>query len=382
MSLRAVILLVSAAVLLLLPACAGPDPVSGCEDGCDIGVMVYVGDAKIRNYRPRPMLVTPASDIPRARHPAVDIHCHWKIDLDPADLIAAMDERGVTRAINLSGGWGRDLEKQLVRFARYAPDRLLIFCTPDFSKIDDPDFGAALTRKLESARAAGATGVKIFKNLGLTIRDRSGALVPVDDPRLDPLWATAGRLNMPVLIHTGDPAAFFQPIDRHNERWMQLKRHPDWSFHGPRFPGRDEVLAQRNRMIARHPGTSFIGAHMGGNPEDLAALGRTLDALPNLHVDISGRVAELGRQPNTARRFFLRYADRVLFGTDRYPGRKVQPRYRIYFRFLETADEYFDYYDHAFPPAGEWRIYGIDLPDEVLRKVYRANADRLLGFDS
>jgi predicted TIM-barrel fold metal-dependent hydrolase len=268
----------------------------------------------------------------------------------------------------------------LDRFTGYAPERLLIFCTPDYSRIDDPDFAAQVVQGLERARANGAAGVKIFKNLGLTLRDKSGRIVGVDDPRLDPIWATAGRLNMPVLIHSGDPAAFFEPIDRHNERWMQLNRHPSWSFGGPRFPARAQVLAQRNRMIARHRGTNFIGAHMGGNAEDLEALGKVLDALPNFYVDICGRVAELGRQPYSARRFFRKYADRILYATDRHPGRDRQPRYRIYYRFLETADEYFDYYNHPFPPTGEWKIYGIYLPDDVLKKVYRENADRLLGL--
>jgi predicted TIM-barrel fold metal-dependent hydrolase len=182
---------------------------------------------------------------------------------------------------------------------------------------------------------------------------------------------------MPVLIHSADPLAFFQPIDRNNERLMQLGRHPDWSFYGPQFPDREEVLAQRNRVLARHPGTSFIGAHLGGNAEDLAALGEVLDRYPNFVVDISGRVAELGRQPYSARRFFLKYPDRILFGTDRYPGRPDQPRHRVYYRFLETQDEYFEYHEHDFPPTGEWRIHGIFLPDDVLEKVYHLNADAL-----
>lgn len=346
----------------------------------DIGVMIYVGDETVRNYRPVPMLVTEVHKPQMAKFAVVDIHCHWGLELESGDLIDAMNKRGVRRVINLSGGWGEKLDAMLAKFARVAPERLLIFCTPDFSRIDDPDFDTQVVHGLERARASGAAGIKIFKNLGLTLRDESGRIVPVDDPRLDPIWATADRLNMPVLIHSGDPAAFFEPIDRHNERWMQLNRHPNWSFHGPAFPTREDVLAQRNRMIARHPGTNFIGAHIGGNPEDLMALGKVLDDLPNFFVDMSGRVAELGRQPYAARQFFRKYADRILYGTDRYPGRPRQPRYRIYYRFLETADEYFDYYDHPFPPTGEWKIYGIYLPDNVLRKVYHENADRLLGF--
>lgn len=354
--------------------------VSACQTGKPaIGVAVYVGDAMVRDYRPRSTLVVPRHEVQRARFPAVDVHCHWGLDVDPQAMLDAMDERGVRRAVNLSGDHGAKLDAMLERFHGLAPDRLLVFCSPDFGGIDRPGFGAEMARFIEGARAAGAAGVKIYKNLGLTVRDASGRVVPVDDPRLDPIWSTAGRLGMPVLIHTADPTAFFEPIDCHNERWMQLKRHPDWSFHGDRFPARAEVLAQRDRMLDRHRGTTFIGAHLGSSAGDLGALAAVLDRHPNFVVDISGRVAELGRQPYTARRFLMRYQDRVLFGTDRYPGRAVQPRYRIYFRFLETEDEYFDYHDHPFPPTGEWKIYGVSLPDEVLHKIYHGNAERVLA---
>src|SRR5690606_22942302 len=216
-------------------------------------------------------------------------------------------------------------------------------------------------------------------SLGLTIKDGSGKVVPIDDPRLDPIWAKCGELGIPVLIHSADPVAFFRPIDERNERWLQLHRFPSWSFHGPEFPSYEEVLQQHDRMIARHPGTTFISAHMGSQAEDLKTLGERLARLPNMFVDISGRVAELGRQPYAARRFLLEWQDRVVYGTDRYPGRPDQPRHRIYYRFLETDDEYFKYYDHPFPPTGEWRIYGVHLPPDVLRKIYQTNADRALG---
>lgn len=362
-------------VLVMLAGCAG------LADR-DIGVMVYVGRERVKDYRPKPALVSEAHPIARAKFPAFDVHCHWGLDVDPAQMIQAMLERGVKAAVNLSGGHGDALEQMLTKFHRFAPDRFIIFCTPDFSRIDEPDFAKQMVKFLEEARAKGAAGVKIYKSLGLRITDASGRIVPIDDPRLDPIWATAGRLNMPVLIHTADPVAFFEPVDRFNERWMQLKRHPSWSFYGPQFPARDELLAQRNRVIERHPNTVFIGAHVGNSAEDLKALSALMQRMSNLYVDISGRVAELGRQPYSARRFFIDHQDRILFGTDRYPGRPQQPRYRIYFRFLETADEYFDYYDHHFPPTGEWKIYGIYLPDAVLQKVYHANADRIFGLDA
>jgi predicted TIM-barrel fold metal-dependent hydrolase len=353
--------------------------VAGCAAPDDIGTMVYVGDASVRDYRPRPALVTSVTPVDRALHPAVDVHCHWPLDTDPHAMLAAMDERNVSRAVNLSGGHGADLDRMLDRFHGADPDRFIIFCNVDFSQIDDPDFGVKAAAEIERGYRRGARGLKIFKDLGLRIRDGSGRLVTVDDPRLDPIWAKCGELQIPVLIHSGDPVAFFEPIDRHNERWMQLMRHPDWSFYDPALPSREEVMAQRNRMMRRHRGTNFIGAHIGGNAEDLEAAGSVLDRHPNFFMDISGRVAELGRQPYAARRFLIEHQDRILFGTDRFPGRPDQPRYRIYYRFLETEDEYFDYYDHPFPPTGDWKIYGVFLPDDVLKKIYHGNADRLFG---
>ena len=330
-----------------------------------------------QDYRPRSMLQTAGHPVERARFPVADVHCHWNAEVEPAALVADMDRLEIAYAVNLSGGWGDSLVAMLERYQRFAPDRFEILVNVDSSEVDEPGFGSKWAGVLEEASAQGAAGLKIFKSLGLTIKDDTGQVVAIDDPRLDPIWAKCGELGMPVLIHAADPLAFFEPIDRFNERLMQLGRHPDWSFHGPQFPDREEVLEQRNRVLAKHPGTRFIGAHLGGYAEDLAALERTLDAHPNLVVDITGRVAELGRQPYTARRFFLKYADRILFGTDRYPGRPSQPRHRVYFRFLETDDEYFEYHEHDFPPTGEWRIHGIFLPDDVLKKVYHQNANEL-----
>jgi hypothetical protein len=325
------------------------------------------------------MLQTPQHPVARARFPVADVHCHWDVSVAPEALVADMDRLNIAYAVNLSGGWGAELDAMLERYKEFAPDRFEILVNVDFSEVDQPDFVSKWTGLLEQAKRNGAAGLKIFKSLGLTTRDGAGERVRIDDPRLDPIWAKCGELGMPVLIHSADPLAFFAPIDRTNERLMQLGRHPDWSFYGPEFPAREEVLEQRNRVLARHPGTSFIGAHLGGYAEDLAALERVLERHPNFVVDITGRVAELGRQPYTARRFFLKHADRILFGTDRYPGRPTQPRHRVYFRFLETDDEYFEYHEHDFPPTGEWRIHGIFLPDDVLKRVYRQNADRLFG---
>jgi predicted TIM-barrel fold metal-dependent hydrolase len=342
------------------------------------GTAVYAGGELLTDYRPVPTLVTQRTRVDKPKYPVTDIHCHWSDAQDPRRLLAAMDALGLRRAVNLSGGHGAALDRMLAAARAADPDRLLVFCDVDMSRIDDSAFAADAVASLERAKAAGAAGLKVFKSLGLTVKDKAGAVVPVDDRRLDPVWAACGRLKMPVLIHSGDPAAFFRPADATNERWLQLRRHPDWNFSGPGFPTFEEVMAQHNRVVERHPGTVFISAHLANCGEDLARLSDWLDRYPNLYVDLSGRVAELGRQPYAARRFLVRYQDRVLFGTDRYPGRPDQPRERIYYRFLETDDEYFDYYDHPFPPEGEWKIYGVFLPDEVLRKAYHANADRAL----
>lgn len=348
-------------------------------DETDLGPAVYVGETIIKGYDPTPALVTKVTPVPRPKFPATDIHAHWSLQLDPAQLLAAMDDLGLERAVNLSGGFGDQLDRMLEKFHAAAPGRLVIFANLDTKQIDAPDFGQRMAAMIRAAHARGLGGLKIFKSLGLTIKDASGRVVPIDDARFDPIWSTCGDLGIPVLIHSADPIAFFDPIDEKNERWVQLHRHPDWSFHGPQFPSFAEVIRQHDAMIARHPKTTFISAHMGSQAEDLASLGERLARLPNLVVDISGRVAELGRQPYASRRFLLQWQDRVLFGTDRYPGRPDQPRNRIYYRFLETDDEYFKYYDHPFPPTGEWRIYGVHLPDEVLRKIYQTNADRALG---
>ena len=343
----------------------------------DTGSAVYAGGSIIFGYRPASQLATPRTTVHRPKFPAVDVHCHWSADVPQADLLAAMDELGISHAVNLSGGRGDDV---LAMLDRYDSPRLLTLYTLSLDGVGTDGWTEATVADFERAVNAGAAGMKVWKDLGLTARDADGELVAVDDERLDPIWAKAGELGVPVLIHVADPAAFFAPVDERNERWMQLHRHPDWSFFGPTFPPRDTVLHQRDRMIAKHPGTNFIGAHMAGNAEDLAALSARLDALPNLYVDISGRVAELGRQPYTARRFLTKHADRVLFGSDRYPGRPDQPRHKIYYRFLETDDEHFDYHDHPFPPTGDWKIFGVFLEDEALEQIYRTNAVKLFDL--
>jgi predicted TIM-barrel fold metal-dependent hydrolase len=247
----------------------------------------------------------------------------------------------------------------------------------DWSGIERADFIQLSMDRLERLVEHGACGIKFWKDLGLTVRDASGALLRIDDQRLAPLFDKAAELKIPVMFHTADPDAFFTPIDRLNERYEELAAHPDWSFYGSPIP-KASLLEQRDRVFARHPKTTFVAAHLAESSENLSYVAKLLDSHPNLNVDISARTPELGRQPYTARKFMLKYADRILFGTDLIPEVEM---YRLYYRFLETDDEYFEYPSHA-SRQGRWNIYGIFLPDDVLRKVYRENALKLLNATS
>jgi predicted TIM-barrel fold metal-dependent hydrolase len=227
-------------------------------------------------------------------------------------------------------------------------------------------------KQLDDAVGRGARGLKILKELGLSVKDQSGKLVSVDDPRLDPVWEECGRLGVPVAIHVSDPEAFFHPLDATNERYEELIDNPDWLFYGPQFPTKQAILEARDRVFARHPNTTFIALHVANWPENLDNVEEVLNKHPNVVVEFGAREAELGRQPRRARRFFLKFQDRILFGTDMTPSEDL---YRNYFRWLETADEYFDYY--GYPEQGRWKIYGLNLPEGILEKVYHLNAERI-----
>ena len=333
---------------------------------------------KLRDWRPRSMLRVKASKIKKPAFPVIDVHNHlWRARRakDVAALVKQMDAAGVRAVVNLDGGWGDDLRRAVARLDRAHPGRFLTFALIDLRGMDRPGWGKRTVARLEADFKAGAKGLKFHKSLGLHVRSKkTGKLITVDDPRLDPVWKLCARYRRPVMIHTSDPAAFFTPLDAKNERWHELNAHPNWLFHGKDYPTRDELLARRNRVIARHPKTTFIGAHFGNNPEDLAAVGKWLDRYKNFHVDIDARISELGRQPYTARRFFIKYQDRILFGTDTFPRSGV---YQIYYRFLETDDEYWDC-ARGHHRQGFWNIYGIHLPKKVLAKIYYKNARRLL----
>ena len=337
------------------------------------------------------MLKVPRSHIPQARFPAVNVHTHFdrrlrRSDLTLDDCVAIMDRNGIAVSVSLDGLLPDGFEEQKKALWKSHKDRFVIFVNIDWKgdgKRDQPatwdchrqDFVRRVVHHLEVAAASGASGLKIFKQFGLGIQQPDGSLVRIDDPRWDPIWAACGRLKLPVLIHTADPAAFFLPIDETNERSEELSRHPDWSFHGERFPSREALLAARNRVIARHPKTIFIGAHVANNPEDLETVSEWLERYPNLYVEIASRIGELGRQPYTAGKFFRRHSDRILFGTD---GPWPETRLRLYWRFLESRDEYFPYSEKEIPPQGFWRIYGLGLPADVLRRVYQQNAARII----
>jgi len=344
-----------------------------------------IKELKLRDWQPRSMLITKTTDVPKPAFPVIDVHNHLGggTGILTAErvrhYVAEMDAAGVRTVVNLDGGWGERLKESIAALDNAYPGRFLTYALLDFSGIDDPGWSQRETARLCESFEAGAKGLKFHKSLGLGVRYKDGRFLPVDDPKLDPIWETCARFKRPIEIHTGDPGAFFTPLDRHSERWHELNAHPEWLFYGKDYPARAELHAQRNRAIARHPGTTFICAHMANDGEDLAQIGQWLDTYPNMYVDIDARISELGRQPYSARRLFLKYQDRIMFGTDTSPNRAA---YRIYYRFLETDDEYFDPAG-GHHPQGFWMIYGVFLPKDVLEKLYFKNAERLLfGLNS
>ncbi|HEY3283276.1 MAG TPA: amidohydrolase family protein [Armatimonadota bacterium] len=327
----------------------------------------------VERYRPMMKAVVKQTEVSRARYPAVDAHNHYDPNWDLSHVLDVMDQCNVRVFADLSGGSGEHLKRKLDLLKGSHPDRFAVFYVPQFERVSEPDFAEREPRAIQDAAAQGAQGVKVFKSLGLGVRDATGTLLAVDDPRLDPVWQAAGEAGLPVLIHVADPWAFFDPLDETNERLGELAEHPDWHFYGPQYPPLNDLLEARDRVVERHPETTFIGAHVGSEVEDLDRASRLLDRCPNYVVDISARFAELGRQPRRARQFILDHQDHVLFGTDIGPD---LPVYRNCFRILETDDECFEYW--GYPGQGIWPVAGLDLPDDVLRKVYASNAERVV----
>jgi predicted TIM-barrel fold metal-dependent hydrolase len=334
----------------------------------------------LRDFHPTSRLHAAEHPTQRARFPVFDVHQHVndamgiEDHLPPGQLIARMDRLNIRTIIILTGMWGDKLQHVVDEMVKPYPGRFLVFTQIDWSRIDDPDFSQEMVQQLDDSVRRGARGLKVLKDLGLGVRDKTGKFITVDDPRLDPIWEECGRLGIPVSIHVTDPEAFFYPADASNERYEELTEHPDWSFSSPQFPSKQSILEARNRVFARHPHTTFIALHMGNWPENLDYVGQVLDRYPNTYVEFGAREAELGRQPRRSREFFLKYQDRIMFGTDNGPEEEM---YRNYFRWLETADEYFDYW--GYPGQGRWKIYGMELPSPVLEKVYHLNADKLFS---
>jgi predicted TIM-barrel fold metal-dependent hydrolase len=323
----------------------------------------------IVDYRPKSTVVAAEHLVPRAKFPVVDIHNHHGITPENIEqTIREMDALNLRVMVNLSGGSADRLRQtlQTVRASRHA-DRFRAFTNVNFEGVGAPGWKEREVAALEQAIKDGAIGLKIFKNLGLSARKANGSRLPVDDPDLDPIWQTAARHDIPVIIHVADPAQFFAPVDYHNERWLELAIFPGREYPQDRNPSFETLMAERDRMFARNPKTRFINAHFGWHGNDFGRAAKHLDALPNVFFEVGAVLYEFGRQPRAAREFFSKYQDRILFGKDAYEPAE----YPYYWRVFETSDEYFDYYRdyHAF-----WKLYGMGLPDAILRKLYYGNA--------
>ncbi len=354
----------------------------------------------IERFQPRSMLHAEETKVPRAAFPVIDLHTHITsagglkgpgeihFAASAEDCLAVMDRKNIRTMVDLTGGYGANLQKAIDRLQSAHPGRFVVFTEPAWSLAADANYSKTQADLIEDAHRRGAKGLKVLKTLGLYLRENvtTGKLVRIDDRRFDAMWDAVGALQMPVAIHSSDPEAFFLPVDRFNERWEELNAHPDWSFHGRDFPTNRELQEARRNVMRRHPKTQFVCLHVA-DAEDLPYVSECLESHPNMHVEIAARIGELGRQPRAAYQFIDKYQDRVLFGTDAVPGGKDTPQqvfgdelYQIYYRFLESKDEYFDYAPAAVPPQGRWKIYGLGLPESILRKIYSENAARLLNI--
>ncbi len=331
----------------------------------------------LRDFHPVSMLHASTHKIERAKFPVFDMHQHVNDAMDeeapmpPAEMVERMDALNIRTIVILTGMWGDKLQKVIDQSVKPYPGRFITFTQIDWSKIDDPDFAQEMVRQIDDGVRRGAMGLKILKDFGLGVKFKDGKLLAIDDPRLNPIWTECGRLGIPVAIHSGDPEAFFHPIDGNNERYEELIEHPDWSFYGPQYPSLEALLEARNRVFERHPSTTFISLHMGW-PENLDWVEQMLARHPNVYAEFGAREAELGRQPQRTRKLFMDFQDRIFFGTDNTPRVDM---YQNNFRWLETADESFDYW--GSPGQGRWTISGVALPDTVLEKIYHLNADRM-----
>jgi predicted TIM-barrel fold metal-dependent hydrolase len=340
---------------------------------------------QLESFRPKSKLVTKSTQIIKPRFPVIDAHNHlgqefggdW-IHRPIPDLINVLDQAGIEFFVDLDGGWGENiLEEHIKVLSNTSSDRFQVFGGINWAmwKLYGDEFPGWAASRLRNQVKIGAKGLKVWKSFGLSTHDQHGKLVQVDDIRLNPIWDTAAELRIPVTIHVADPVAFFDPFDETNERWEELSANPEWQFPSPPFPSFRSILNGLANLVKNHPDTTFIGAHVGCYAENLEWVGSLLDQCPNFYIDISARLGELGRQPYTARRFFIKYSNRILFGLDFGPDLES---YKLAYRFLETDDEYFNYNTSDCPQQGRWYVYGLHLPDNVLQNVYYLNAKRLL----
>lgn len=336
---------------------------------------------RLDQFRPKSELVVERQTITKPKFPVIDAHVHYgpltngenyAQRYDAKAEMEKLQETGIFKVVQHELLAGPELERLLQKIDPYH-DFFVTYGSVDLSKFEDPNFDTFVYQTLRDSKALGIRGLKMWKNISLGMKDAAGRSLAIDDPRLDPIWQGAAEFDLPILIHIADPVAFFRPIDGFNERYENLQRFPEWSFYGPEFFSFEELMEQQENLIAQNPKTTFIVAHGGSYSENLGQVGKWLDHYPNMHIDIAARLAEFGRQPYTSRAFFNKYQDRILFGTDFGPGNYNRT---IYYEFLETFNEYFDY--SASPGQGRWKIYGIGLDNEVLEKVYSKNAQRVM----
>ena len=339
-------------------------------------------------FSPQSELIVSEHQVTKAKFPCLDIHTHmgklllgedYRKKYDTAEHLAKLRELNIVAVVNLDGLWGADLTAMLEKTGAY-PEQILNFMWIDFTDFENPDFPERTREKMRLCFKMGARGVKLWKFISLGITDSQGNYLRLDDERLNVIFTTAAELQIPVLMHVADPTAFFKPLDEFNERFEELQANPDWSFYDPKFFSFKELMEMQDRVIAKNPATTFIVAHFGSYSENLNHVAKRLESYPNMYVDTAARLAELGRQPYSSYDFFMKFQDRILFGTDLTPDADYRAYYP-YFRFFETKDEYFDYQAPGQRPGqGRWKIYGIDLPDEILKKIYYENAKKILAW--
>jgi len=343
-------------------------------------------DVNIRDYQPTSMLHVKEHPIHKAKYPVIDMHSHFGPILlgpdyaskyDTGKVVNNLKDYNISKIFNLDLIWDESLDAMLDKLKGYE-DYVITCPSVDCTKLDDPDFPEYVDAHYKKYKEAGIKAIKLWKNMTLYLKDKNGKHVRLDDERYAPLFSCAAKYDLPIIIHVGDPHCLFTPVDEHNEYFDLLCDHPEWVFLGNEYFTFDEHMEMQENVIAAYPDTKFVIAHVGSAGEDLGKVDAMMDKYPNMYIDIAARLSEIGRQPYTARKFFLKYQDRIMFGTDFEANQDPEVFYPPYFRFLETWDEYFDYMGAPRNnDYGHWKIYGIGLPDEVLKKIYNENATKL-----